>query len=65
MADELEQAISENVQGPAEARGDSGSVKQHALADQIAADRYLEAKKAAKSKALGLRMTRIVPPGAA
>jgi hypothetical protein len=65
MADEIETAISQNAQGPAEARGDSGSVKQHPLADQIAADRYLEAKKAARSKTCGLRMTRIVPPGTA
>ena len=65
MAEELEQAIRDNAQGPAEAHGDSGGMKQHKPRDQIEADRYLSAKRAARSKTLGLRMTRIVPPGAA
>jgi len=65
MAEELEQTIRDNAQGPAEAHGDSGGMKQHNLRDQIEADRYLSAKEAARSKTLGLRMTRIVPPGAA
>jgi len=65
MAEELEQTIRENAQGPAEAHGDSGGMKQHNLRDQIEADRYLSAKEAARSKTLGLRMTKIVPPGAA
>jgi len=65
MAEELEQAIRDNAQGPAEAHGDSGGMKQHSLRDQIEADRYLSSKQAARSKTLGLRMTRIVPPGAA
>jgi len=65
MAEELEQAIRDSAQGPAEAHGDSGGMKQHKLRDQIEADRYLGAKQAARSKTLGLRMTKIVPPGAA
>lgn len=64
MADDLEQAIRDNADGPAKASGDAGSVEQHKLPDQIAADRYLASKQAAKSKRLGLRFTRIVPPGA-
>ncbi|HRX87719.1 MAG TPA: hypothetical protein P5572_22050 [Phycisphaerae bacterium] len=63
MADELANAIKENAQGPKRAQGDSGSVEQHALADQIEADRYLASKEAAK-KGLGVRMTKVVPPGA-
>ncbi|MDP6354061.1 MAG: hypothetical protein QF473_03095 [Planctomycetota bacterium] len=35
---------------------------QHSLTDQIEADRYLEAKKAVKSKSLGVRFTKLVPP---
>ena len=54
MADDLAQAISDNAQGPAKASGDSGSMEQHKLPDQIAADRYLESKKAARRKGLGL-----------
>jgi len=64
MADDLEQTIRENAQGPSEARGDAGGVKQHSLADQIAADRYLESKKAAKKKGLGVTLKKLVPPGA-
>lgn len=64
MADDLEQTIRDNAEGPSEARGDSGSMKQHSLQDQIEADRYLASKKAAKSKSRGLRFTKIAPPGA-
>jgi len=65
MADELDDAIRTNAEGPAEAHGDSGGMKQHSLADQIAADRYLASKRAGRAKGLGVRMTKVVPPGAA
>lgn len=61
---ELEEVIEENAQGPAKVTGDSGSVEQHPLKDQIEADRYLASKKAAKAKGAGLRLIKIVPPGA-
>lgn len=65
MADEdLTEAIRDNAQGPAEARGDSGSMRQHSLRDQIAADRYLASKRAQAGNLLGIRLMRIVPPGA-
>ena len=64
MADELDVTIRENAQGPAKVSGDAGSVEQHSLADQIAADRYLQAKAAARSKQRGLRFSKLVPPGA-
>ncbi len=63
MAEELTDAICENAAGPKKAQGDSGSVEQHDLKDQIEADRYLASKEAAK-KGLGVRMTKVVPPGA-
>jgi hypothetical protein len=63
MADELQDAIKENARGPKRAQGDAGSVEQHDLKDQIEADRYLASKEAAK-KGLGVRMTKVVPPGA-
>lgn len=63
MPDELEQAIRDNAAGPKKAEGDSGSVEQHSLTDQIEADRYLASKEAAKT-GLGIRMTKVVPPGA-
>ena len=65
MADEpLDQSIRENAQQPSKAAGDSGSVEQHPLPDQIEVDRYLASKQAVRSKRLGLRFTKIIPPGA-
>lgn len=64
MPEDLEQTIRENAQGPAKAAGDSGSMEQHSLPDQIAADRYLASKSAVKLKGLGIRMFKLVPPGA-
>lgn len=63
MPDELDDTIRENAQGPAKASGDAGSMEQHSLSEQIAADRYLQSKQAVRSKGLGLRITKIVPPG--
>ena len=63
MSEDLEQTITENAQGPAKASGDSSSMEQHSLPDQIAADRYLESKKAAKKKSLGIGLKKLVPPG--
>ena len=63
MAETLEQSIRDNAEGPAKASGDAGSVEQHKLADQIAADRYLSSKDAAEKKKRGLRFNKLVPPG--
>ena len=63
MAEDLDSNIRDNASGPKRAAGDSGSVEQHALADQIAADRYLSSKDAVKN-GLGVKLTKIVPPGA-
>ena len=63
MAQELDQAIIDNAQGPAKASGDATSMEQHPLPDQIAADRYLESKKAARKKGLGIKLTKLAPPG--
>ena len=64
MPDDLEQQIIDNASGPKSAKGDSISVEQHNLSDQIAADRYLASKKAAGGKGLGIKISKIVPPGA-
>jgi hypothetical protein len=63
MADELDDTIRQNAQGPARASGDAGSVEQHKLPEQIEADRYLASKKAAKSKSRGLVFNKLIPPG--
>ena len=63
MADDLDSTIQQNAEGPKRASGDAGSVEQHSLADQIAADRYLNSKKAVNG-GLGVKLTKVVPPGA-
>jgi hypothetical protein len=63
MAEDLADTIRTNAEGPSKASGDSGSMEQHPLPDQIAADRYLESKKAARRKGLGIGMKKLVPPG--
>ena len=65
VAENLDNQLRENAAGPRRASGDSGSIEQHALADQIAADRYLASKQAARSKGLGIRLAKLVPPGGA
>ena len=50
MADDLGDTIRTNAQGPAKASGDSGSMEQHKLPEQIEADRYLNSKQAAQRK---------------
>ncbi len=63
MADDLQETIRENAQGPAKAAGDAGSMEQHKLSEQIEADRYLASKEAARSKRRGLVFNKLVPPG--
>ena len=65
MTNEIDQKIEQNVAGPRKASGDSGSVEQHALQDQIAADRYLASKKASRTRGLGIRIARLVHSGSA
>jgi len=63
MTDELDNVIRDNAAGPRQASGDAGSVQQHSLADQIAADKYLSAKQAGRNPAAALTRVKIVPPG--
>jgi len=63
MTEPLENTIQENASGPTRASGDSGSVEQHSLADQIAADKYLQSKQAAATKGLGIKLLKISPGG--
>ncbi len=65
MPEDLTNQILENASGPKAAKGDSGSMEQHSLSDQIEADRYLASKKAAGSKGMGLKVSQLIPPGAA
>lgn len=63
MPEDLEDTIAENAAGPKKAAGDSGSVEQHSLTDQIAADKYLESKKASRAKGIGIKLSKISPGG--
>jgi len=64
MPSDLDQSIADNAAGPKRAQGDSGSVEQHALKDQIEVARYQASKEATKRRDHGLRMNRLSPPGA-
>lgn len=64
MADtQIEDAIKENASGPKGASGNSGSVEQHSLPDQIAADKHIQSKQAMKSKGLGIKLLKLSPSG--
>ncbi|MBN2133597.1 MAG: hypothetical protein JW741_29115, partial [Sedimentisphaerales bacterium] len=62
MAEELDSSIIKtNATGPKRASSDSGSVEQHSLNDQIAADKYLASKQASRSQGLGVKLAKIAP----
>lgn len=64
MAEDLEDRIRDAADGPAEASGDGGSMKQQPLGELIKADQHLKSKAAARKNHRGLRYTKIEPPGA-
>ena len=65
MAEDLKDAIKQNAEGPESAGADGVQVKQHALRDQIEADKYLAGKDAvSKNPAKAFTRVKIVPPGA-
>jgi len=64
MADTtIENAIKDSASGPKVASGDSGSVEQHPLTDQIAADKHLASKSAMAGKGLGIKLVKLSPSG--
>lgn len=63
MAEDLKDAIEQNAAGPKQATVDGVTVQQHSLADQIAADKHLAAKRAMRNPAKALVRVQIVPPG--
>jgi len=62
MADDFN--ISENAKQPAKVSSDGVSVEQHPLSEQIAADKYLASKNATQRKGLGIKFSKLSPPGA-
>ena len=63
MTDTLDNTIKTNAEGPSKVSGDSGSIEQQSLTDQIAVDKYLESKKASRANGLGIKLTKISPGG--
>ncbi|MCH7873380.1 MAG: hypothetical protein IID33_16915 [Planctomycetes bacterium] len=63
MAD-LTDTIETNAAQPKRVTVDGTSVEQHSLPDQIEADQHVKAKKSAAKPHFGLRMTKLIPPGA-
>ena len=63
MAEELDNIIKQNAEGPKQASVDGVSTEQHSLGDQIAADKYLASKQAGRNPAKALTRVKIVPPG--
>lgn len=61
---DLSSQIERSASTPRRAQGDAGSVEQHPLADQIAADRYLASKRAGRGRAVPIRIARVSPGGA-
>jgi hypothetical protein len=62
-APNLKDAILEHALGPKKVTGDAGSVEQHSLPDQIAAERFIESKKASRKQGLGIKLTKLSPDG--
>ncbi len=61
---QLEDAIRRNASGPKSAEVDGQKVEQHPIADQIAADEYLEKKKVMRGRGTGLKITPMRHSGA-
>lgn len=64
MAD-LTDRIEEVAGGPKKVRSDAGEVEQHSLADLLAANQALQGATASEQPHRGIRITKLVPPGAA
>ena len=60
----IAEAIQQNALGPASVTVAGQTVVQKDIEQQIKADEYLAAKQAAAKPHFGLRLTKIIPPGA-
>jgi hypothetical protein len=63
-APSISDAIRESAAGLKKVSNDAGSVEQHPITELIVADRYLASKQAMSRRNRGIRISRIVPPGA-
>jgi len=63
MSDDIRNAIESTAKGPKRVRTDAGEVESQDIEQQIAADKYLAARAAVRSKTRGLRINKLLPPG--
>lgn len=61
---ETEDTILQNALEPKHVSGDTGSVTQHSIKDQIAAEEYKIKKTNSRRRGFPIKICRIVPPGA-
>jgi hypothetical protein len=64
-APDLSEAIATNAAAPQQVTVDGVTARGQSVQDQIAADKYLASKAAARRKGLPIRFFKIVPPGSA
>lgn len=60
----MTEPIAENLNKPRRFATKDASAEQHSLTDQIAAERHLANKASARSRGIGIRYFKLVPPGA-
>ena len=61
---QMDDLMMQTAAGPKQVQGNAGMVTQHSMSELIALDKYLAAKKAAKSKrGLGIRFFALRPGG--
>jgi hypothetical protein len=60
----IDDKIEENAQRPKRFSGDSETVEQHDLSEQIKASKHLAGNQAATKGHRGIRFTKLIPPGA-
>lgn len=63
MSDDLSDKIEEAANEPKSAASDGQSATNRDLRELIEADEYLAGKRAAKKRTLGIRFSKIIPPG--
>lgn len=64
MSDEISDQIAENALQPQSVTIDGQTVSEHSLPDQIAAAKFLASQTDAQATGLGIRFSKIIPPGA-
>ncbi len=57
MSDNLQETIRESAKAPAKASGDAGSVEQHKLTEQIAADKYWHPRRPHLNRSVAFDLT--------